>query len=178
MFSRKDHCDLVLDLWEPLKEKFYWVIVSIVNDRHLAEDIIQESLIIAIEKFQTLRETSKFEPWLLTIAIRKSYEIIAKKKQFTVINNIENETFFNMECFDKSIRALDYKDLVIYILTNLKPESKKYLFYLRYIEDRSIDDIVNITGIKEGTVKSMFFRMKKELSGLLGKEYMESANGV
>lgn len=171
MFSKQEHCDRVLYLWDPIKEKIYWVIVSIVKERALAEDVIQESLICAIEKFQTLRDEAKFESWFLTIAIRKTYEILSKRKNYSAISELDDGKFFSDEHFDESIRYLDYKDLVTWILTHLQPETKRYLFYLRYIEDRPIEDIVKITGLKEGTVKSMFFRMKKELANLLGKEY-------
>lgn len=172
MFSKKAHCDKVLALWSPIKEKIYWVIVSIVNDKHLAEDILQESLIIAIDKFQTLRDESKFEPWLITISIRKAYEVLGKRNVFVNMQSLDDGFLFEENNVDdNAFSTLQYKDMVGLILEYLKPESKKYLFYLRYVEDRSMEDIIRITDLKEGTLKSIYSRMRKDLSQLLGKEY-------
>jgi RNA polymerase sigma-70 factor, ECF subfamily len=173
MFSKKDHCDKVLLLWAPIREKLYWIIVSIVNDRGLAEDVLQEALITAIDKFQTLKDEAKFEPWLVTISIRKAYEILAAKKVLKNVQNIEDDYLEDESnaSFNNAISMLQYKELVICILQNIKPETKKYLFYLRYIEDKTIEDVVNITGLKEGTVKSIYSRMRKEICAILRKEF-------
>jgi RNA polymerase sigma-70 factor, ECF subfamily len=173
MFSMKEHCDRVLELWQPLKEKAYWVVVSIVGDMELAKDVLQESLIIAIEKFQTLRDESKFEPWFITISIRKSYEVLASKKIFANAQSLDDGYAYEDDNFapDDAFSSTQYKEMVVLILKTLKPETKKYLFYLKYIEDKPLDEIVRITGIKEGTLKSIYSRMRKELSSLLGREY-------
>lgn len=171
MLSKQEHCDRVLKLWKPIREKMYWVIVKIVNDRNLAEDILQESLVTAIEKFQTLRDESKFESWFITISIRKAYEIIAAKQAFFSIPSIEDGSFFESIDTQPISSKMEYDELILYILNHLESDVKKYLFYLKYVEDRSTEDIVRITGIKEGTVKSIYSRMRKELENLIGKEY-------
>jgi RNA polymerase sigma-70 factor (ECF subfamily) len=174
MFSKQEHCERVLALWAPVREKAYWAVLCIVNDRELAQDILQEALITAIEKFQTLRDESKFEPWFITISIRKAYETLSAKKTFTVAESLEDgpDSDDGIAAMpDNTFSAVQYRDLVLQILDWLHPESKKYLFYLKYIEDKSMEEIVRITGMKEGTLKSIYFRMRKELSLLLGKEY-------
>jgi RNA polymerase sigma-70 factor, ECF subfamily len=173
MFSKKDHCDKVLLLWAPIRDKLYWIILNIVNDRGLAEDVLQESLIIAIEKFQTLQDESKFEPWFVTISIRKSYELLAAKKIFNNVQTIEDDYLEdeNDTGYCNAVSTLQYKELIACIMQNIKQDTKKYLFYLRYIEDKSTEEIMKITGLKEGTVKSIYSRMRKEIGAILRKEY-------
>jgi RNA polymerase sigma factor (sigma-70 family) len=175
MFAKQDHYEKVLSAWRPIKEKMYWVVVKITNDKCLAEDVLQEALIAAIDKYQSLKDEMKFEPWFVTIAIRKAYEMLEAKRIFVNLENIEDDiSGLGMEDGDSIIEfnsAIQYKDMIEFILNHLKPESKKYLFFLRYIEDRSMEDIIKITGIKEGTLKSIFHRMRKELALLLTKEY-------
>jgi RNA polymerase sigma factor (sigma-70 family) len=173
MFTKKEHCEKVLSSWAPIRERLYWVIVGIVNDKDLAEDVLQEALIAAIDKYQTLKDEAKFEPWFLTISIRKAYEMLASRKVFINVTSLEDDAE-NPEddlSFTGTIHTAQYKEMILFILRNLKPESKKYLFYLKYIEDKSMEDIMTITGLKEGTLKSNYFRMRKELSALLAKEY-------
>lgn len=173
MFAKQEHSEKVLSSWNPIKEKLYWVIVRITNDRDLAEDVLQEALIAAIEKYQTLKDESKFEPWFLTIAIRKAYELLSARKVFASAPDIDDNFLLANDDFSfaNSANTLQYKDMISFILTNLKPETKRYLFYLKYIEDKSMEEIMEITGIKEGTLKSIYHRMRKELSFLLAKEY-------
>lgn len=173
MFSRDDHCEKVLSSWVPIREKLYWIVVNITNDKVLAEDVLQEALITAIEKYQTLKDESKFEPWFLTISIRKAYEMLTARKLLIYAQSIEDDVIYpeNGLSFTDAIDSIQYKDMVLFILEKLKPETKKYLFFLRYIEDKSMEDIMEITGLKEGTLKSIYFRMRKELGRLLEKEY-------
>ena len=56
MFNKQEHYNKVLSSWKPIREKIYWVIVKITNDKSLAEDVLQEALITAIDKFQTLKD--------------------------------------------------------------------------------------------------------------------------
>lgn len=173
MFSIQEHSEKVLSAWKPIREKMYWVIVKITNDKNLAEDVLQEALITAINKFQTLKDESKFEPWFLTISIRKAYELLGSRNIFIQHNNIEDdisvqEDDYQMPDINNSIQ---YKEMVHFIINHLQPETKKHLFYLRYIDDKSLDDIIKITGIKEGTLKSIYHRMRRELALVLTKEF-------
>jgi RNA polymerase sigma factor (sigma-70 family) len=173
MFTKQDHYEKVLSLWGPIREKMYWIILKITNDKGLAEDVLQEALITAIDKYQTLKDEGKFEPWFITISIRKAYELLAARKNYVQTSQLFEEDAMEsdgnsdyLETFD----ALHYKDMIKFIFEHL-PENKKYLFYLRYIEDRSMEDIMRITGMKEGTLKSIYHRMRKELSLLLAEEF-------
>lgn len=173
MFAKQEHYEKVISAWNPIKEKIYWVIVKITNDKSLAEDVLQEALITAIDKFQTLKDETKFEPWFLTISIRKAYELLEARKIFVQYESIEDDvsdTNHDDAVFEIN-SSIQYKDMIHFIFKHLKPETKTYLFYLRYIEDRPMEEIIRITGIKEGTLKSIYHRMRKELALLLAKEY-------
>lgn len=173
MFAKQDHYEKVLSLWAKIQEKAYWIIVKITNDKGLAEDVLQEALITAIEKYHTLKDESKFEPWFITISIRKAYELLAARKNFPQTAQLYEEDameFDGIPDYIDSIDSMHYKEMLDFIFNHLT-DHKKYLFYLRYVEDRSMEDIMRITGIKEGTLKSIYHRMRKELSLLLAKEY-------
>lgn len=173
MFSDQEHYYKVLNAWKPIREKIYWVIVRITNDKSLAEDVLQEALITAIDKYQTLKDETKFEPWFVTIAIRKAYELLESKRLYVDIEDIESNEIDieNDDSVYEISSSIQYKDMIRLILEHLKPENKRWLFYLRYIEDRPMENIMSITGIKVATLKTIFHRMRKEISTLLAKEY-------
>lgn len=175
MRKRNDNTEIVLHRWEQINKRIYWAVYGIVGDRQLAEDAIQEALLIAIDKYHTLKDPAKFEPWLVKIAIRVAYSLIDLDHKVYSMDALENGEFFETHIWsrsiDESLLLPEYRELVLSIITNLKPEKWKYLFYLRYIEDKSLEDIGEITGTKEGTLKAIFHRMRCEISVMLAQEY-------
>ncbi|MFC3032023.1 RNA polymerase sigma factor [Pseudoalteromonas fenneropenaei] len=60
--------------------KLLAVLVQIFNDRHQAEDILQESFIAAFDKINSLQEEMHFYSWLKRIAINKSIRQLQSKR--------------------------------------------------------------------------------------------------
>jgi RNA polymerase sigma-70 factor, ECF subfamily len=173
----QDSSAKVVELWTPIREKAYWTVLGIISDRHLAEDIMQEALITAIDKFHTLKDESKFESWFITISIRKAYHHLSLNKTFTLDEDaglLYDEVGVNdMKDYyvDETYSQTRYTDMIERILSTLQTDSRRFLFYLRYVEDKPISEISTITGLKEGTLKSIFSRIRKDLSKMMGEEH-------
>lgn len=54
---------------------------SIIGRDSEIEDIVQETFLQAHRSIATLRERDKVRPWLATIAVRKVYRVLKKRKQ-------------------------------------------------------------------------------------------------
>src|SRR5262245_59106949 len=54
-------------------------ILSCVEDRHLAEDIAQETFLVAYRRIETLRNPEAFSPWLRGIARWKLVEALRRE---------------------------------------------------------------------------------------------------
>lgn len=165
----------VIELWTPIQGKAYWTVLSIVNDKQMAEDVLQEALIVAINKYHTLREDSKFSTWYITIAMRMAYDMLSKSKRSFAVEDVtpflEDQSIRSDIVADDTFLQADYRALVFSIIGRLHPERIKYLFYLRYIEDKTIEDISTITGTKVGTLKAIYYQMRKDIGDILGEEY-------
>ena len=46
-----------------------------VKDRHLAEDVVQESFLLAYQHLKSLTNGSKFGPWLMRITRRQAIRV-------------------------------------------------------------------------------------------------------
>ena len=167
MPKKGERFDRVVQLWTPIREKAYWTVLRIVSDRQQAEDVIQEALITAAEKLHTLRDGDKFEQWFLTIAARKAYRQLSSGKALPLqpadplplddgpaADDGATDTVFDCACYSELIEA---------ILDRLGTDERRFLFYLRYVEDKSIGEIADITGIKEGTLKSIYSRIRRDI---------------
>lgn len=65
--TRHHRTDDFGELAEPHLDALYGYCVSLSDNRHDAEDLLQEALIRAMGGLPTLRETGKLRPWLFTI---------------------------------------------------------------------------------------------------------------
>jgi RNA polymerase sigma-70 factor (ECF subfamily) len=69
------------------KSKVYTTIYLIVKDRYVAEDLMQEAYIKAIDVMKSGRynEEGKFLPWILRIAHNMAIDYFRKEKRYPTI---------------------------------------------------------------------------------------------
>ena len=85
----------VIKLWHPIKKNAYRIVNSITRDPFLTEDVLQEALLAAVQKFDTLKDVNKFDKWFYTIAARIAYNFIKKEngwcplKKYTMKKNLK-----------------------------------------------------------------------------------------
>ena len=60
------------ELYKLTSPKAYFIALQICNDRHEAEDILQESYITALNKISSLERTESFMGWFSRIIVNKS----------------------------------------------------------------------------------------------------------
>jgi len=62
--------------------------VRIVNDRNVAEDLVQETWLSLFESRDRYRSTHRFSTWLFTIARRKALSELRKRKVRSVVRSL------------------------------------------------------------------------------------------
>ena len=158
------------------KNMSYTVAIKIVKSHEDAEEVAQDSFLKAYEKLNTFKGNAKFSTWLYTIVYRNAITKIRKKKVTTtdiddyVINNhCEGDDFPQLE-------ALKNEEQQKYVREAIEKLSEKdaLLITLFYMNDNSIEEIEQITGLSQSNIKVKLFRARKklnlELSGLLKEE--------
>lgn len=58
------------------------LVVRIVIDRSEAEDIVQESMIAAWRRLDTLREADRFRPWIYQIASHQALDVVRSRSRY------------------------------------------------------------------------------------------------
>lgn len=159
------------------KAKIFTTIFLIVKDSDIAEDILQETFIKAINTIQSGRynEEGKFLPWILRIAHNLSIDHFRKQKRYPTINMDDNSPVFNTMAFsessieDKQIRKDTY-DLLHELIEEL-PEAQKDVLIKRHFMQMSFQEIADATGV---SINTALGRMRYALINLRKK--MESKN--
>lgn len=123
-----------------------------LNDEDIG-DAVQETILVAYKKINTLKEPKFFKTWLVRIFINKCNSILNSNKKIVLLDDFKTvgevcEVSSNEELQD----AIDQLN-----------EDYKNVIKLYYIMGYSIREISYILEEKEGTVKSRLSRARNEL---------------
>jgi RNA polymerase sigma-70 factor, ECF subfamily len=149
----------------------YGLIVRMVRDPARAEELAQDAFVKAFRALHTYDVQRKFSAWLLTIAHHVAIDELRKGSLAT--EPLEDTT-------DEGPRVREFADttaptpaLVVeraelasalqQAIGRLRPEYREVVS-LRYERELDYDEIVEITGLPMGTVKSSLHRARKELA--------------
>ena len=168
-------------LLNDFEQKVFNTCISFVPNKEDAEDIAQEVFLEVFRSIHKFKGNSKLSTWIYRIATNKCLEFIRKKntkKRFafmqTILGNeipIDKTNYFTE--FKHPGIILENKELTatIFKAINTLPESQRIVFTLAKIDDKSYQEIVEITGKSLSSVESIMFRAKKSL-----KEKLASVN--
>lgn len=134
------------------------------NDQDCA-DAIQETIVKAFSKIETLRNDKYAKTWLIRILINECYTFLRKASKLVPL-----EGMGEMEEMAAPPKT-DYSEL--YRAVNALKEELRMPVVLYYIEDFSVKEIAQILEISEGAVQKRLARARGKLRhNLQGKEAM------
>jgi RNA polymerase sigma-70 factor, ECF subfamily len=156
-------------LVERYKDKSMILAVRMLKNNEDAEDVLQDAFVNAFKGLKYFEWKSSFSTWFYRIVYNLCLNALKKKKKNVTIDQYIVNTK-NVEDFPE----IDYADIDNYenkeIQVLIKEEiSKLDLIYssvltLFYIQEFSCDEIVKITGMPLGTVKTRLSRGRNILS--------------
>ncbi len=147
--------------------KIFRYVYSKVSDRELAEDLVSEISLKALEHFDSYDETKPFGGWFYGIARNHVIDHYKKykKSQHTSLSELENVLP------DKSNPAADAERAIaderLKAALGKLHDDKKELVTLRYLAGYSYKEIGAIVGKEENAVKVATHRAVGELKKML-----------
>ncbi len=157
----------LLEIIKKNKVQLYKIAKSILNNEEDVNDAIQETLINAYNKIDTLKNRKYIETWITRILINKCYDIIDKNKvherkiqrAIDTYSSYENENYEEKSIVQKAISQID--------------EDLKLIVIMYYYNQFSVKEISKIMDIPVGTVKSKLSRARTKLCDVLKREEEE-----
>ena len=141
-----------------------------LGEDSLAEEAAQDIFLKVFKNIQRFRGESKFSTWIYRIAHNHCINLQQRhhRRYRGMHESIEDAVPLSTE--DQSpldhVESLDFNSRLQDYLMEL-PEEHRTLLVLRDIQDCSYEEIVSITGLSLGTVKSRIHRARKALRPLL-----------
>jgi len=155
------------------KDMVYSIAIKILRDSDDAQDIAQDCFIKAYQQLHKFEGKSKFSTWLYTIVYRASVTRLKEKRVETIALVDEMEISDHLPGSLDLLQSKQVKQYVRAAIDKL-PEMDALLVTLYYINDLSIKEIEEITGLSKTNVKIKLFRarkvLEKELKFLLDNE--------
>ncbi len=153
-----DHHSLE-ELVDRHKNRVYAYILMVVKDRHLADDIFQETFIKVINTLRsgTYKEEGKFIQWVMRIAHNLVIDYFRKLNRIPIVDHhtIDNEDIFeNLHLVDDSVEEKIILEQVyedVRKLINFLPPEQKEVLLMRHYSDMSFKDIAELTDVSINT---------------------------
>ena len=158
-------------------ERLVGHMIARLIDRHEdREELCQDVFLKVYEKLGEFTFQSKLSTWIATIAYRHGINHLRKKKiEIRELPDEENfrEQFISLENVEENYSDQQLDGLVLSMIEKLPPQYKAILI-LYHVQEMSYPEMVEITGLPEGTVKNYLFRarqlLKEHVKKYLGKE--------
>ncbi len=152
----------------PLKNKLFRYAFSILENKDIAGDVVQETFIKVWEKRHEIAEYKSIEAWCMTLTRNFALSKFRLKESRNVSLDVARETHDKNELPDQILEKEELIRCIDGIVAQL-PYKQKEVFQLRDIEGYSYDMISQITGYELSDVKISLFRARKTIKEKLLK---------
>jgi len=165
---------MINDSWEKVYKEnapyLLGVCYRYVSDKALAEDLMHEAFLIAIDRIETFTGRGSLKGWLRKIAINTAllYLRYSVPRNLPPPDLLEEEPYNDPDDDPRSVieNAQFSTDELLNIVNQL-PFPYKKVFNLYVIDEYSHAEISKILRISEGTSKSYLARARKKVQKLL-----------
>jgi RNA polymerase sigma-70 factor (ECF subfamily) len=151
--------------------KVYSIIYGILRNRNDAEDIAQQVFAKIYFSIKNFDFRSSLLTWIYKITVNECYDYLRKKR----VRKLVYESDFTTEdslLMENSEPAMDLKpavdvqlaqrDLVMKLLSKISDEDRS-LILLKEVEGHSVEELSQMTGMNENTIKVKLFRARQKL---------------
>jgi len=146
-------------LYDRFADRVFRYALTILHDRHLAEEIAQETMIAVWNGASRFAGRSKASTWIFGIARNQALTLLRKEKR------AEQSPPPNLVQADPAKDILA-REQVMAAMESLSADHREVV-YLTFYEGLSYGEIARILGIPPGTVKSRMFHAKRKLAEAL-----------
>lgn len=141
-------------------------VLGIVRDVHAAQDVVQDVFVHCYTRLGSLRDGSRFGPWLLKAAGREAVHASRRAKRMRMERSDATDVGVAMP----DDLLLDDERERLLLCVRLLPAHERLALSLRYFEGCGVQEIATITGRPVGTITKQLSRAIERLRDQLNKE--------
>jgi len=167
--AKKGDIGAYQEIYQVFARKVLNFIYRMVNSTEEAEDLAQETFVAVYQKLRTLKDNSKFEPWLFRIARNFVYQRYRTRPPSTVPIDTLDETgqrgtplVDTRKNPDEAFQSIELEGVVADVIEGL-PEKYREVFVLSALQRLSYQEIADIVGRSLPSVKTDIHRARLDV---------------
>lgn len=158
------------EIVERYQAKVFSIIYGILRNRNDAEDIAQQVFAKVYFSIGNFDFRSSLLTWIYKITVNECYDYLRKKRVRKLVyeSDFSEEDSLKMENSESVVQhgavddSLAKRDLVLKLLDKIS-EDDRQLILLKEVEGHSVEELAEMTGMNENTIKVKLFRARQKL---------------
>ena len=154
-------------LIERYQKPAYALALSVTGRHEDAEDVAQESFLVALEQLDECRSPERFAGWFMTIVRNRSRNLI-RRESLRETSDLPRGTRSRIPTPDKIAETSELRGILQQAIASL-PEVQQQVVLLHDQEGGKHREIAERLGLPSGTVRSHLHFARKALKGALAR---------
>lgn len=159
------------EIVERYQAKVFSIIFGILRNHNDAEDIAQQVFSKIYFSIKNFDFRSSLLTWIYKITVNECYDYLRKKRVRKLVyeSDFSDEDAQRMQSTDVAVdqgpavdTRLAQRDLIVKLLGKLSAEDRSLLL-LKEVEGHSVEELSEMTGMNENTIKVKLFRARQKL---------------
>ena len=159
------------EIVERYQSKVFSIIYGILRNRNDAEDISQQVFTKVYFSIRNFDFRSSLLTWIYKITVNECYDYLRKKRVRKLVyeSDFSDDDAKRMEASEPAVDAalpadtrLAQRDLIVKLLSKVSEEERS-LILLKEVEGHSVEELAQLTGLNENTIKVKLFRTRQKL---------------
>ena len=151
--------------------KVFSIIYGILRNRNDAEDIAQQVFAKIYFSVKNFDFRSSLLTWIYKITVNECYDYLRKKRVRKLVyeSDFSSDETLRMEYSEPATdqtpgadERLAQHDLILKLLSKISEEDRS-LILLKEVEGHSVEELSEMTGMNENTIKVKLFRARQKL---------------
>jgi RNA polymerase sigma factor (sigma-70 family) len=160
-------------LYKKYSRAMYNIAIRVTNNRMDAEDILQDSFIIAFERLPDLLNNESFAGWLKRIVINRCIDQVRKNRM--IFDNVDEDLPDSYDIEDEPDYTID-PSVIHNSIRNL-PAGSRAVLVLHALEGYKHREIAEMLGISDSTCRTQYRRAIKLLNRDLKQKIYDAQAG-
>jgi RNA polymerase sigma-70 factor, ECF subfamily len=152
--------------------RVYRFVLRLVRDEAAAEDLISEVFLDVWRQAGRFEGRAQVTTWLLAIARFKALSALRRKPERELDEETAEAIEDTSDTPDVTLEKKETGEVIRRCLTSLSAEHRE-IIDLVYYHEKSVEEVAEIVGIPEATVKTRMFYARKKLAELLRAQGIE-----
>lgn len=163
-------------LYDRYKDYVYRVAFFVSRNREEAEDAVQEAFLDVLKALPNydVDGPARFETWLYRVTLNRARMRMRRKQPASAEWDDVEEQLERLPSPSSERPEVVFLDGEragnLWRAVNRLPEEHRVVVMLRYQQDLAYNEIADVLGLREGTVKSRLYNAHRKLQQLVGRE--------